>query len=67
MKKFLSPEIEITRLDLTDVLTASNEAETSAAAPTETVPVTTVPEVTNAPEVTDAGLDNEISATQWEF
>ncbi|MBQ9544602.1 MAG: hypothetical protein IJV00_05705 [Clostridia bacterium] len=66
MKKFYSPEIEITILDLTDVLTASNEAETSAAAPTETVPVTTVPE-TSAPEVTDAGLDNEISATQWEF
>ncbi|MBQ9545343.1 MAG: hypothetical protein IJV00_09475 [Clostridia bacterium] len=67
MKKFVMPEIEITRLDLNEVLTASNEAETSAVAPTETVPVTTVPETSAVPEVTDAGLDNEISAKQWEF
>ena len=54
MKKFVSPEIEIHFLDLTDVLTDSAEAPTSSstAAPTT---------------VADAGLDNEVSATQWEF
>ena len=56
MKKFVSPEIEIHVLDLTDVLTDSAEGP---------VPSSTAAPVTT---VADAGLDNEVSAKDlWEF
>ncbi len=63
MKKFTSPEMELRFFALSDILTASAEAPSeSTAAPTD-VPGTSVPVTT----VADAGLDNEISAKQWEF
>ena len=60
MKRFVSPEIEIVALDVTDIITASGaEATTpaSSAAPTTAAPTT----------VADPGLDNEVSAKIWEF
>ena len=57
MKKFLSPELELIRLDVADVITASGDAApSSTAAPT-----------TAKPTVSDAGLDNEVSANKWVF
>ncbi len=63
MKKFNSPEIEIRVIVLSDILTASAEAPAESTAAATEVPETSVPVTT----VADAGLDNEISAKQWEF
>ncbi len=55
--------MELRTFALSDILTASAEVPSeSTAAPTD-VPGTSVPVTT----VADAGLDNEISAKQWEF
>ncbi len=56
MKKFISPELELIRLDVVDIITASGE----------TAPATSTakPSVSIAP---DAGLDNEVSANKWVF
>ena len=62
MKKFVSPELELIRLDVVDVITASGDAPITTA-PTTTAPATTAP----APTVSDAGLDNEVSADKWVF
>ena len=61
MKKFVSPELELIRLDVVDVITASGDVAPS------TAPITTAPATTAAPTVSDAGLDNEVSADKWVF
>ena len=61
MKKFVSPELELIRLDVVDVITASGDVTPTT--PPTTAPVTTPP----APTVSDAGLDNEVSADKWVF
>lgn len=59
MKKFTSPEWEMIRLDVIDVITASGEAAPSSTA--------AAPNTTAKPTVSDAGLDNEVSANKWVF
>ncbi len=66
MTSFTSPEMELRTFALSDILTASAEAPSESTAAATEVPETSVP-TTTVPEVTDAGLDNEISAKQWEF
>lgn len=57
MKKFTTPELELIRLEVVDIITASGDvAPSSTAAPT-----------TAKPTVSDAGLDNEVSANKWVF
>ena len=57
MKKFTTPELELIRLEVADIITASGDvAPSSTAAPT-----------TAKPTVSDAGLDNEVSANKWVF
>ena len=64
MKNFVSPELELIRLDVVDVITASGEVpSTSSKVPTSSAPATSAP----APTVSDAGLDNEVSADKWVF
>ena len=64
MKQFISPELEMIRLDVVDVITASGDVPApTTVAPTTTVPSTTAP----TPTVSDAGLDNEVSADKWVF
>lgn len=75
MKKFVSPELELIRLDVVDVITASGDVAPSStkvpaassvpasSVPTASVPATSAP----APTVSDAGLDNEVSADKWVF
>lgn len=58
MKKFTTPELELIRLEVVDIITASGDvAPSSSVAPTTTA----------KPTVSDAGLDNEVSANKWVF
>ena len=64
MKQFISPELELIRMDVVDVITASGDVpSTSSKIPSTSAPATTAP----APTVSDAGLDNEVSADKWVF